>query len=443
MRLSSTTESGVPLSKPSIQHSSAILNLRRLVILRNIAIAGQTVTVLVTAFGLGIDIPLGWLGTIIVALAVFNFITWRRLPTHQPHESELLHHLLVDVAALTLLLLLTGGATNPFAWLLLLPLTIAATVLSRRETWLMAALTGASYCMLMVFYQPLPHLDLNRIPGFHLYVIGMWIGFIISAGTVAYFVAGMAETLRARDRALAEARERELRDDHLVGLGTLAAGAAHEIGTPLGTMAILVNDMAEEAEAANDEEELEKLDILSEQIDRCKKALSVIAASAGDAERRSGRAMPVNEYLRRVIDEWRKTCPGVEVDFRARGDGDPPWITSDDALTQALANILQNAADASPEQVLVRARWDGGRLSLDIIDHGIGMSPEMAAAAGRSIRTTKGAGHGLGLYLSRAVIERLGGEMNLISEEGRGTCARIQLLLKTVGAVEPERETGR
>lgn len=419
----------MPTSNPSIQHSSAILNLRRLVILRNIAIGGQTVTVLVTVFGLGLGVPLPWLALIIAALAAFNLITWRRLQAHPPHDDEFLNHLLVDVVALTLLLVFTGGATNPFVWLLLLPLTIAATVLSRRATWFLAALTVGCYCMLMVFYKPLPGMSLEHLRGFRLHVVGMWIGFIISAGTVAYFVAGMAETLRARDRALGEARERELRDDHLVGLGTLAAGAAHELGTPLGTMAILVKDMTEEAEAADDDEELEKLDILSEQIERCKKALSVISASAGDAEKRAGRPMQVGDYLKRVVDEWHKTCPGVGVDYRAEGDGVAPWIACDDALTQALVNILQNAADASPEQVTVRARWDAVRLKLDIIDRGCGMSPALAAAVGRSIVTTKGTGHGLGLYLSRGVINRLGGQIELLSEEGEGTCARIRLPL--------------
>jgi len=246
-----------------------------------------------------------------------------------------------------------GGATNPFAWFYLLPLMIAATVLSNGYTWAVAGLTTVCYSLLMVYYTPL-HLGGNSHGGgFELHVFGMWFGFMLSAGLVAYFVAGMANSLRDRDRNLAQAREQALRDERLVALGTLAAGAAHELGTPLGTMAIVTGDLLQEYPAENGNEPEsdlhEKLEIIRSQIKRCKEALSIISASAGEAQSVSGEPVAVDRYLEQLIAQWRTRRTAANLKCGFHGERPSPLILAENVLSQALTNILDNAADASPD----------------------------------------------------------------------------------------------
>jgi len=153
---------------------------------------------------------------------------------------ELFAQLGADVAALSILLYYGGGSTNPFVSLYLLPLVIAAATLPGRYTWGMAALTAACYSLLMVYYIPLPHIHQHGDDAFNIHVLGMWLGFVISAVVVAYFVVQMAQAVRSRDEMLARVREEVLRNERIVALGTQAAGAAHEMGTPLSTMAVVI-----------------------------------------------------------------------------------------------------------------------------------------------------------------------------------------------------------
>ena len=160
--------------------------------------------------------------------------------------------------------------------------------------------------------------------GFEQHVFGMWFGFVLSAGLISYFVVGMANTLRERDRKLAEAREQALRDERLVALGTLAAGAAHELGTPLGTMAILTRELRDDYPITQFNDLHSKLSILRDQVDRCKEALSVISASTGEARAESGHPMAVDCYLREMIDQWSNQRPDVALEYRPQTAHPPP-----------------------------------------------------------------------------------------------------------------------
>lgn len=420
----------MPTQTAHMHEASALINLRRLLVLRNIAIAGQTVTVLVAAFALHMAVPLANVGIVIAGLALLNVLAWRRLKRQRPGSHEFTAHLLADVLGLTALLYFTGGATNPFVWLLLLSLTIAATVLSRRQTWIIAAVTIACYSGLMVLYQPLP--GASGMSGhFEMHVFGMWLGFVLSAALIAYFVAGMGQTLREQERALAEARERALRDERLLSLATLAAGAAHELGTPLGTMAILVKEMQAQARSPDDQE---SLGILEQQVQRCRQALTTISASAGEARAESGCAVALDRYLQDLLSQWQALRPGVCLKYDCPELPPKLRIVADRTLTQALTNLLHNAADASPHHVAVAAAVEGDTLALTVADRGTGLSPKVASVLGRALVTTKEAGNGLGLYLSLGVIERLGGDLTLGPRSGGGTVARIWLPLERLRA---------
>lgn len=414
-----------------------IVNLRRLFLLRNIAIAGQALAVGIVFFVLHISLPLAPMAAVIAALAALNAATWIRLRAGRPvSDKEFFFQLAADAAALTGLLYFSGGATNPFVSFFLLPLAITATVLPQGYTWAMAALTAACYTLLMVFHVPLPESTM-RGSGFGLHVFGMWLGFMLSAGLIAYFVVRMADTLRERDRLLAAAREQALRDERLIALAALAAGAAHELGTPLGTMAIVTKDLEREYAERGDDELTGRLRLLREQVDRCKEALSTISASAGEIRAESGQLMPLDGYLEEVMRSWRGLRPGISLDYRLQGTQPAPRIIAERTLSQALINILNNAADASPGNVELDARWDDRALVIEVCDRGPGLSPTVSESAGRTVFSTKAQGLGLGLFLVHAVIGRLGGRVTLFNREGGGACTRVVLPLSRLYMESP------
>ena len=219
--------------------------MKRLFTLRSLMIGGELLAVLGIHYLTDVRLPLTAMLGIIGLLAAINLWTWLQVRSRTlVTDQAFFYHLCIDVTAIASLLYCSGGATNPFAWLFLIPLIIAATVLSARATWVIAALSTLCYSLLMRFYIPLgEHAHLHQNDSFSQHVLGMWFGFVMSAVLIAWFIAGMANTLRERDRALALAREKSLRDEKLVALGTLATGTAHELGTPLATIAVVAREL--------------------------------------------------------------------------------------------------------------------------------------------------------------------------------------------------------
>ena len=326
--------------------SANTANFYRLYVLRNTAIAWQIAVVALAKGYVGLPLPLLPLGLIIACLALFNAGTRLWLGRgYVPTSRGIFLQLLVDVLALTGLLYFSGGATNPFVLLFLLPLTIAVTALPGKYTWGLVGITVACYSFLMWQFVPLPEAH-SHDGGFGLHVFGMWLGFVLSAGLIGYFVVGMGTTLRRQERALAEAREQALRDERLVALGTLGASTAHELGTPLGTMALLVEEI-DEVLGPEATEVRGQLDTLRAQIERCKGALSNLSASAGGVQLGGGGVMPIDHYLADVLTQWRRVRPGAAIETDWKGSRPVPQILADRTLTQAVTNILDNAADVS------------------------------------------------------------------------------------------------
>ena len=407
------------------------VNVRRLVLLRFLAVGGQIATIVVTERALGMHLPWLPLACVLGLLLGFNLLTARRL--RRGGNVSIATQLWVDCIALTLVLGLTGGGTNPFAWLLLLPLVFAAMTLSRRAVWWFGGFTAACYTAVAWIHVPLPGMHSLGEPGFRLHVFGMWVGFIVCSATIAYFVTDIAQTLRRRERELAAARERELRDDHLLGVGIVAAGAAHELGTPLSTMAVLIREMSERTCLKEDPDARDDLALLRGQIDRCKRVLSVLSGAAYEEEQETGTSMALPEYLKRVVCQWKRGMPERDVLVECEIEDSEPCIPASLALTQTLANLLQNAAEASRQPIGLRAFASNGQVVLEVRDRGAG--PAAIGDPHRPVRSAKGPGRGLGLYLSNALIERLGGRLEFDSAVGGGTVARITLPLRSRGAV--------
>ncbi|OGT21389.1 MAG: hypothetical protein A2V90_00280 [Gammaproteobacteria bacterium RBG_16_57_12] len=415
------------LTQDLSSENSARINFNRLLLLRGIAIAGWSTALLVAMFGIDLQVPVAPVMTTLFLWVGLTLASLKWLAGIQVSDRLFLAQLLIDVICLTVLLYFTGGSTNPFTMLFILPLTVAAAVLSGRYTVLIAAITITCYTLLLFFYIPLPYTkDIEH--GTHgPHVMGMWSGFVMSASLIAVFVVKMGETLRLRDKKLAEAQEKSLKDEHLVALGTLAAGAAHELGTPLSTMAIVAKELEQELAATPGH--AEKLAIIRTQIDRCKNTLANLAASAGQIRAESGQGLALDKYLVSIIEEWRRLRPVAPPLTHWQGSTPAPMIVAERTLTQAIINILNNAADASDQPVEIAGTWQPRLLNLEISDRGKGVAPMISGKLGASIVSTKAHGLGLGLFLSYATLERFGGSVALHQREGGGTCTRLTLPL--------------
>ena len=406
------------------------MQLRRLVNLRSLAVAAQLLTLLAAWQILGL--ALEWLPmlTCIATLATINFFTLLRLRNSKPVSNpEMFVQLSLDVLVLSVLLYFAGGSTNPFVSLYLLPLVIAAATLPSRYTWGMAALTTACYSLLMRYRIPLPHnhhdmnMEMEMDNAFNVHVLGMWLGFVISAGVVAYFVVKMAEAVRSRDAMLVQVREDILRNERIVALGTQAAGAAHELGTPLSTMAVVIGELQQDAV---DQPELqESLSLLDEQVRGCRRILDKIMLNAQDCGLSS--LQSADELMASVLDEWQLLRPTAQYRYQNSSMPPAPLLSVDVTLRAALMNLLNNAADASPGDIDIRTRWDSEHFILEIHDQGAGLSEEVALKAGSAFFTTKSEGRGLGLFLANATLERMGGKVRLYNNPAGGATTELTL----------------
>jgi two-component system, sensor histidine kinase RegB len=410
---------------PASMQSSAVINLRRLLGLRAITLAGLGLTLWLVVARLGLPLPLAPLAGVLSGMLLLTLATlWRLRRAWPVQDRELFGQLLLDVASLTALFYFSGGSTNPFVVLYLLPLAIAAAALPAPYVWGMAAVTTLSYTALLVWHVPLPHSAQAHDADFGLHVLGMWLGFVLSAALIAGFAVRMTATVRERDRMLAALRENALRHERVLALGTLATGAAHELGTPLSTMAVLVKDIEPERGVS-----AEKLAILRAQIARCKEILASLSAAAGQVRAESGQRLALDAWLRELVDRWSSLRPGISVRQHFDGTQPPPRIVAEQTLAQAITNILNNAADASPHSVEVDARWSADELVLEIADRGAGLAPELQANVGEPFLTTKSDGLGLGLFLAYTTLSRFGGAVRLTNRAGGGVCCRLTLPL--------------
>lgn len=406
-------------------------NLRRLLVLRTMEIGGLTLSGVAALRVLELPLPLSpWLGVIGVLVLVNLFTWWRLGKTWPVTDGELFSQLLVDMVAITVVLFYSGGSTNPLVSFYLVPLVLAAITLPASFTWAMALISAGCYTLLMFNYYPLMPKDGDFSTAVYLHLTGMWLTFVLSAFLIAYFVVRMTAAIKERDHQLAVAREETLRNERIVALGTLAAGAAHELGTPLATMAVVAGELLHEHAA--DEELTEDLLLLRQQVDNCKHILSRLLASAGQTREEDIAGLELDRYFAALLEKWRLMRPDVNPRAQWGGTGPAPRVIADQTLSQALMNLLNNAADASPDDVEIIGSWNETEAWLEIRDRGPGLSQEEARRAGQPFFTTKGPGHGfgIGLFLANATIERFGGKVTLVNRDGGGALIEVMLPLE-------------
>ncbi|MEO8003458.1 MAG: ATP-binding protein [Betaproteobacteria bacterium] len=404
-------------------------NQRRLFLLRNIVIAGQIAAIAAAVLWLDITLPLLPMGLVIATLALLNLRTWWQLRQNKPvSDAGFFAELLADAAALTALLALSGGSTNPFVSLYLLPIAVAAIALPARRAWLITAVTIVCYTGLLFFFLPLTHGEHEmHSDAFNLHILGMWVTFLASSILITAFVTIMAASIRALDRGLAAARERELRDEQVLALGTFAAGAAHELGTPLSTIAVLAKEMEidyRDVPALRDD-----LQLLRTQIDQCKRIITGLTAAAGHARAGQASRQNVRHFVDDVLEKWTLLRAPVNLSVTWASAGAPPDIIGGETISQTVINVLNNAADASPLSVEIEVAWSAEALTIEVRDRGAGIADEVAAHAGRTPISTKSPNRGLGLFLANATIDRIGGSVALSNREGGGNCTRVTIPL--------------
>lgn len=341
---------------------------------------------------------------------------------------ELAAALVGDMVALTALLAFSGGVGNPFSVLYLVHVALAAVLLGPRWTWAFAGLSVVGFGLLFVVSDP--HL-VHRATGpvFTAHLWGMWLGIAIAATGLAFFVARLAAELQAREAELERVREGEARRARLVSLATLAAGAAHELGSPLATIAMITRDLEEdlgesEATAALTTETR----AIRAQLDRCRAILATLAGQAGQPMGEATAVATLDRLWLAIGERVGGDVGRVRFDPPASRD---PVRAPFHALADVLASLVRNGLLAGDGEVTVRAAPLGDRpgCRFEVADRGAGMPPEVRARAGEPFFTTRptGSGMGLGLYLARTFAEGFGGDLHIDSAPGRGTTIVLEL----------------
>jgi two-component system sensor histidine kinase RegB len=430
---SSPGASGTGPSAADVEYVAGHKNMLQLIELRWIAVIGQVTTIAGAMLVFDVHLPLVQMLEVLACLIAFNVASHLRWHEHRPvTNNELFLALLVDVGSLTMQLYLSGGTTNPFAFLYLLQVILSAVLLEAWSTWTIVAITLACLAGLSVFARPLP-LPFDHARGISsLYVQGMLICFVLNAALLVVFISRITNTLRAKAAQLADLRQRAAEEEHIVRMGLLASGAAHELGTPLATLSVILGDWKRMREFKSNPDLIEEITEMQAQLKRCKSIVSGILLSAGEARGESAVRTTIRTFLDGLVEEWRGSRPVREFAWVNRIQHDMP-VAFDSALKQMIDNVLDNALEASPDWVGLEASVEDGTLLLSVLDRGPGFAPAMLAQFGKPYQSSKGRpGGGLGLFLVVNVARTLGGAVSASNRQGGGAEVRLTLPLKAI-----------
>ena len=418
---------------------AGLRNLQQLIQLRWIAVVGQVATILVVQYGLGIALPLQPMFAVLAALVLFNLAShlWCRRHTQVSHAA-LLVGLLVDVASLTVQLYLSGGIANPFVFLFLLQVVIGTVLLRSPGSWVIAV--AAALCVVGLAAVPAP-LKLAVEPARGLadhYVQGLLVCFLLIAGLLVVFITRIGGILRERDARLAELRQRAVEEEHIVRIGLLASGAAHELGTPLSTLSVILGDwqhlptMASDGELHNDVLEMQA------QVARCKSIVTNILMAAGETRAEAPTETTLHALFDELAHEWEQARNPPRFDYPPPR-GPEPQKDNKAGLRQMVCNVLDNALEASPDWVALDVRCEDDAVVVVVADAGPGFEPGILQRLGTPYNSSKGRpGGGLGLFLSVNVARTLGGRLQAENRPQGGAVVTVTLPLAAIAIEDPD-----
>jgi two-component system sensor histidine kinase RegB len=384
---------------------------------------GQIATVLFVRYALGVDIPLAAFAIAPILVAASNLLLAARAAA-----SLVAWAFVLDTLCLTFMLMLSGGPTNPFSLLYLVHITLSAIILTKRWTWALGALSTLCFGLLFLIYRPIPALEMHHpTDGANLHLTGMWIGFGVAAFLVALFSGKISELLRQREESLLRMQTELAKRDRLASLGTLAAGAAHELNTPLATIAVVAREL--ELFATN-QSIAEDSRLIRTEVDRCREILWRMSVQGAQPAAQASESVEAAELLADV-------CREIQQPARLHVEVSPPQpvplTVPRRAVAQALIALTRNALEAGAPDSAVRviARRAGARFQFVVSDQGKGMSSDTLRRIGEPFFTTKepGRGMGLGTFLARSLAEQLGGCLMFESAPETGTRATFELPL--------------
>lgn len=390
-----------------------------------------------------IEVPVA--AVIAIVLSVFVSVIagyWRLRHSTAIAAGELLGHLLIDAALLVALLSVTGGVSNPLISYLLVLLAVSATLLPRVMAVSFAVGSIAVYTLFLLLDlssgQQMSMGPENQQMTFQLHLVGMWVIFVVSAALITVFVTRMAEAIRARELNLAQAREDALRGEQLIAIGTLAAGTAHALGTPLSTMSVLLSDLDGVAmEHLASPEVKEDISTLRQQVTRCRNSLTQLTRYYHKDERHAERSTTLQDFAADIRDYLVNIHPtsNIKLDMQ---NVDNKRLKSDPSIKHAVINIIENGIKAARHEVHVRVKTlaaarrdspDQESVEILITDDGPGIPEEVMANLGEPFISVRNQGMGLGIYLANASIQRLGGSIEMSNAQGGGAQTRILLPL--------------
>jgi len=412
---------------------AVIQNMRLLSQLRWMAVLGQLLAIMVAHLGLDVRLPLAPMLGIVALLAACNVLFSLTLARGLLLRGELLLALLLDIAALTAQLYLSGGVENPFMSLYLLQIVLGAILLPALLAWLLVAVSVAAFIFLA-----LHHLPLNLPPvsagDLDLQLIGAGSAFVMVAVLLVLFMTRISRNYRARDAYVLELRQRAVEEDSIVRMGLFASGAAHELGTPLSSLSVLIGDWQRHPAFTCDPHLREELNDGGRAVERCREIVSDILDTSGFTRGEAMGSVEAAELLKGLVADWSV----LHMDVPLMTDLPPlgyARVPAEPALRQALWSLLENAGEASPGGIELSVSVEDAQLLVNVQDRGPGFPPEKLEQLGQVSRSRKGDGHGIGLFLAANVARRLGGTVSAANRPEGGASVQLKLPLVGAGAV--------
>ncbi len=396
-------------------------------------VAGEAAVILGISYG--VRFPYWTLAPLAIILASNILLgRLRMLPVRFTQET-LGAVFCLDTLCLTAILGLTGGPMNPFSLLYLVQITLSAVVLRKRWTWALGVLSTVCFGLLFFFYVPSAAFQPHHVEqGLSPHLVGMWMAFVIAAALISFFTGKIADALRTREQEVLVLQDQVAKNERLASLVTLAAGAAHELGTPLGTIAVVARELERYASnvEANDAV-LGDAKLIRSEVDRCRRILERMSAQSAEPMGESPSRIRVRDLLIQVLDQFPESQRALlQIEL---SDEQLAAVLPTHATAQSLAALIQNALDATSDRrpVVISAMATGSALSIAVRDHGHGMPANVLRHIAEPFFTTKqpGKGMGLGTFLVRTFAESLGGHVRFDSSPGEGTTVTLELPVHT------------